>query len=52
MTPNKLEMNLRDAMAVSAPHMSEKQALEAALNVAEEWKMRLREIEEEEGDQG
>ncbi len=38
-------------MSRASRGMSEKDALEAALNVADEWKMRLEEIEAEEGDE-
>ncbi len=38
-------------MSESSRDLSEKEALEAALNVAEEWRMRLNEIEAEEVDE-
>jgi succinate dehydrogenase/fumarate reductase flavoprotein subunit len=47
----QLEESLRRAMAESARGISEKEALEAALGVADEWKMRLDEIEAEESDE-
>ncbi len=46
----KLEQAIREVMANSSRELSEKEALEAGLNVAEEWKMRLEEIEAEESE--
>ncbi len=50
MHPKQLEEKLREVMAQSSRGMSEKVALEAAMNVADEWKMRLEEIEDEDTD--
>ena len=48
MTPTtRLQTALRDAMAKTCNDLSEQAALEAALDVAEEWKMRLEELKEE-----
>lgn len=46
----ELQNALRDAMGKSSRDMSEMDALNAALDVAEEWKMRLSELEEEQAD--
>lgn len=46
----QLEEALRETMARACRGMSEKEALEAACGVAEEWKMRIEELEAEESD--
>lgn len=42
----QLEKALRDAVSNSSVKLSEREALETALDVADEWRMRLSEIEE------
>jgi len=51
MATQKIEEAIREAMARASKGVPEKDALEAALNVADEWKMRLEELEEEESDE-
>jgi hypothetical protein len=46
----KLKTALRDAMSASCGGMSEREALEAAGEVADEWSVRLDEVVEEEED--
>ncbi len=48
MTTPELEEILRETFCRESAKMSEREALEAALNVASEWQMRLDELEADE----